>query len=92
MTSLDNRQYFPCFDELPLVDEYMDPQYYQDVGGGTMLPLKHWCYIAEIIDDSLSHVSNSSRTTFPCTPVWHAHRTALQLCMLLSSSPAGRPG
>jgi hypothetical protein len=60
MTSLDNRQYFPCFDELPLVDEYMDPQYYQDVGGGTMLPLKHWCYIAEIMDDSLSHVSSAS--------------------------------
>uniref|UniRef100_A0A383WCC0 MYND-type domain-containing protein n=2 Tax=Tetradesmus obliquus TaxID=3088 RepID=A0A383WCC0_TETOB len=56
MTSLDNRQYFPCFDELPLMDEYMDPQYYQDIGGGTMLPLKHWCYIAEIMDDSLSHM------------------------------------
>jgi hypothetical protein len=35
-------QYFPSFDELPLVDEYVDPNYYADVGGGTMLPVKHW--------------------------------------------------
>lgn len=59
MTSLDNRQYFPVFDELPLMDEYVDPQYYCDVGGGTMLPIKHWCYYAEIIDAALSHVSNT---------------------------------
>lgn len=35
-------QYFPTFDELPLMDEYVDPNYYADVGGGTMLPVKHW--------------------------------------------------
>lgn len=35
-------QYFPSFDELPLMDEYVDPNYYADVGGGTMLPTKHW--------------------------------------------------
>lgn len=35
-------QYFPTFDELPLMDEYVDPNYYADVGGGTMLPIKHW--------------------------------------------------
>lgn len=58
MTSLDNQQYFPTFDLLPLMDEYVDPQYYQDIGGGSMLPIKHWCYYAEIVDDALSQVSS----------------------------------
>eukprot|EP00775_Hariotina_reticulata_P005631 gene5631-5870_t len=58
MASLENRQYFPVFDELPLVDEYVDPNYYQDVGCGSMLPVKHWCYFADIIDDSLSHMAD----------------------------------
>lgn len=56
--TLTNRQYFPTFDELPLMDEYVDPNYYADVGGGTMLPIKHWCYFADIIDDSLSHMAD----------------------------------
>lgn len=46
------------FDELPLMDEYVDPHYYCDVGGGTMLPLKHWCYYAEIIDAALSQMAD----------------------------------
>eukprot|EP00879_Flechtneria_rotunda_P008613 GHRR01009025.1.p1 GENE.GHRR01009025.1~~GHRR01009025.1.p1 ORF type:complete len:215 (+),score=50.31 GHRR01009025.1:357-1001(+) len=56
MTTLHNTQYFPTFAMLPLADEYVDPEYYQDCGGGTMLPKKHWCYFAEIHDDSLSHM------------------------------------
>lgn len=41
-SGLPRLQYFPTFDELPLMDEYVDPNYYADVGGGTMLPIKHW--------------------------------------------------
>ncbi|KAF8072789.1 hypothetical protein HT031_000449 [Scenedesmus sp. PABB004] len=58
MATLDNRQYFPSFDELPLMDEFVDPVYYADVGGGTMLPTKHWAFVADIVDDSLSHMAD----------------------------------
>lgn len=54
--SLGNRQYFPSFAELPIVDEFLDPNYYVEVAGGGIYPIKTWCFFAEIMDDSLSQM------------------------------------
>ncbi|KAI8467224.1 MAG: hypothetical protein J3K34DRAFT_431261 [Monoraphidium minutum] len=54
--TLENRQYFPAFEELPIVDEFLDPNYYVEVAGGGIYPIKTWCFFAEIVDDSLSQM------------------------------------
>lgn len=54
--TLENRQYFPAFAELPIVDEFLDPNYYVEMAGGGIYPIKTWCFFAEIIDDSLSQM------------------------------------
>ena len=56
MTTLDNRQYFPAFSELPLMDEFCDPAYYVETADGKVVPTKTWCFFAEIVDNSLSQV------------------------------------
>lgn len=57
MASLENRQYFPVFSELPLTDEFSDPNYYHEAPGGQIIPSKTWCFFAEIVDNSLSQVA-----------------------------------
>lgn len=56
MTTLDNRQYFPAFCELPLMDEFCDPSYYIETADGKVVPTKTWCFFAEIVDNSLSQM------------------------------------
>jgi hypothetical protein len=37
-----------------------DPNYYVEVAGGGIYPIKTWCFFAEIVDDSLSQVRRAT--------------------------------
>jgi hypothetical protein len=52
---LEDRLHFPSFAELPLADDYSDAAYYVENSHGMMVPIRSWCFFAEIVDDSLSH-------------------------------------
>jgi hypothetical protein len=51
---LEDRLHFPSFAELPLADDYSDAAYYVENSHGMMVPIRSWCFFAEIVDDSLS--------------------------------------
>jgi hypothetical protein len=51
---LEDRLHFPSFAELPLADDYSDAAYYVENAHGMMVPIRSWCFFAEIVDDSLS--------------------------------------
>ena len=51
---LEDRLHFPSFAELPLADDYSDAAYYVENAHGMMVPIRSWCFFAEIVDDSLA--------------------------------------
>lgn len=51
---LEDRLHFPSFAELPLADDYSDAAYYVENSHGMMVPIRSWCFFAEILDDSLA--------------------------------------
>lgn len=55
MATLDNRAYFPAFCELPSVDG-VDMSYFTETPQGMLLPSRTWCFIGEIVNDSLSQM------------------------------------
>lgn len=94
MAGLDSRTYFPVFDQLPLSEEYVDPQFYADVGGGTMVPTKHWAFFADIVDASLSHVRRRRRHHRRSTQPRYRGVQGLGACMIagcIAARPHPRP-
>lgn len=56
MAGLQNRLYFPPFVELPQLEEY-DAQYYTETPAGMLIPGRTWCFVAEIVEDTLSQMA-----------------------------------
>jgi len=53
--SLSNQYYFPVFKDLPTLDE-IDANYYTETNQGMLQPSRTWCFVGEIVHDSLSQM------------------------------------
>mmetsp|Transcript_6367 Transcript_6367/g.14131 ORF Transcript_6367/g.14131 Transcript_6367/m.14131 type:complete len:224 (+) Transcript_6367:65-736(+) len=53
LVSLKDPQYFPRFCELPQSDD-ISASYYSENAQGLLLPSRTWCFVAEIVGDTLS--------------------------------------
>lgn len=56
-SSLHNSIYFPSFEALPMLDETDGGGYYIETPQGMMQPARTWCFVGEIVNDSLSQMA-----------------------------------